>query len=116
MSRWWKPLLVVGFVAAPLVSCGGENPFQAASSGTVVDTTVAGDGMADNDFLPEGEQLSACVGAVERPNCGSSAKGGWRQYLVLGVLLLGLTFIGWRIRKGVKARDAVVNSVSAATE
>ena len=38
------------------------------------------------------------------------------QYLVLGVLLLGLTFIGWRIRKGVKERDAVVNAVSAAAE
>lgn len=105
-------LFVVGLVGSVATGCGGENPFQAAKETTT--TAASDDGTATvttNVFLPENADVSSCVGTLERPDCGSKAKGGWRQYLVFGVLIAGLGFIGWRVAKGVRARDAVVNDV-----
>lgn len=101
-------LTAVVISAAALVACGGENPFQATPDSTAIE--VDGSALANNDFIPEDQNLSACIGAVQRPECGSDAKGGWRQYLTMGVLVAGLAFIAWRISKGVRARDAVMNA------
>ena len=49
------------------------------------------------DFYPEQEDLSDCIGLVERPGCGSDARGGWRQGLVFAVVVVGLGLIAWRI-------------------
>jgi len=114
-----SPLFVAaGFVVAlGLAGCGGENPYDAArNAGDAPVTTVVadignGDTLANNDFLPEGQNVSDCVGTVERPNCGSSSKGGWRMTLVFIVLIGGLGFIGWRIALQIRARDAVVNRI-----
>ena len=57
--------------------------------------------MTDNDFLPD-RDLSECVSAVPQPGCGSKAKGGWRQALVFGVVVVGLAFVGWRITRTVR--------------
>lgn len=35
------------------------------------------------------------------------------MYLTFAVLMAGMGFIGWRIARGIRARDAVVNKVSA---
>ena len=65
------------------------------------------------DFYPEDNNLSDCVGLVEQPGCGSEARGGSGQTLVLVALVLGLGFIFWRISAGLRAnRDA--RSVEAA--
>jgi hypothetical protein len=115
MVRALSSIAVAVVLGGPLLAgCSdGPNPFQAASAST---TTVAAatdgtstDGVADNPFLPEGN-LSDCVGALERPNCGSEARGTKGTYMVFAVLILGLAFIFWRIAKGVKARDAAVNA------
>ena len=58
-----------------------------------------------NDFLPEQENIGTCIGTLERPGCGSKAKGDFRQYLTFAVLLLGMAFIGWRITIGIRQRD-----------
>ncbi len=50
-----------------------------------------------NDFLPEERNLSDCVGALERPGCGSEARGGWRQTLVFLVVAAGLVLVFGRI-------------------
>jgi hypothetical protein len=94
-----------------LGGCSGDNAFDAAKNEASASTVSIGDteGSGENVFLPEGN-LSDCVGTVERPNCGSSAKGGTGTYLTLGVLVLGLAFIFWRISIGIRKRDAVVNS------
>ena len=63
----------------------------------------------DNQYLPVRENVSDCIGAVERPDCGSEAKGGWQLALTFGVLLAGMSFIGWRVVRSVRARDAVAN-------
>ncbi len=54
--------------------------------------------------------MTECIGAVERPNCGSESKGGWRLYLTLGVLIAGMSFIGWRVVRGVRANDSAKSS------
>lgn len=98
--------------ALALSGCSdGPNPFQAAeqSATTVVDGSST-DGLGDNNFIPD-RDLSDCVGALERPNCGSAEKGTLGTYLVFLALILGVGFIMWRIARGVKARDAVVNAV-----
>jgi cbb3-type cytochrome oxidase subunit 3 len=63
--------------------------------------------VATNDLLPQNNDLSNCVGTVERANCGSDARADWHTYLVFAVLVAGLAFIFWRISKGVRAREAV---------
>ena len=67
---------------------------------------------ADNQYLPVRENVSDCIGTVERPNCGSETKGGWQQALTFGVLIAGMSFIGWRVVRSVRARDAVINGES----
>lgn len=97
-------LLAIALASA----CGGENPYDAAqtAAGTESETNNGG-GTQGNEFLPTRENVSDCIGAVERPDCGSESKGGWRMYLTFGVLIAGMSFIGWRVVRGVRARDAV---------
>jgi hypothetical protein len=56
-----------------------------------------------NPFLPEERDLTVCVGTLERPGCGSEARGGWHQNLVaiamVGGLLLVFGRIAWGIRR-----------------
>ncbi|MFZ9628241.1 MAG: hypothetical protein ACO3C1_02705 [Ilumatobacteraceae bacterium] len=99
----------LGLVTA---ACGGQNPFEAAATATTAPgATAAGTdtSVVDNVFIPEDQDLGNCVSTLPRPGCGSDARGGWRQYLTMGVLVAGLAFVGWRISIGVRARDAVVN-------
>jgi hypothetical protein len=122
MVRAWSSVAVALLLGAPLLAgCSdGPNPFQAAaqSTTTTVDANgssgTATDGVGDNVFLPEGN-ISNCVGALERPNCGSPAKGTKGTYMVFAVLILGLAFIFWRVARGVKARDAAVNGPKPTT-
>ena len=107
--RTWKAAAVLGLVGALSVGCSGPNPFQAADSTVAQDQGVTVG--TDNDFIPTEQNLSDCIGAVEKPNCGSESKGGWRMYLVFAALVLGMGVVGWRIAVGVRARDAVVNSL-----
>ena len=58
-----------------------------------------------NDLLPERDNVTDCIGTVERAGCGSKARADGHTYLVFLALAAGLTFIGWRIARGVKARD-----------
>lgn len=107
-----RALTAVAIAAASLltVGCGGQNPFEAGATATTVDPAfVDGGAVVENDFMPQEANLSDCLGSLPRPGCGSDARGGWRQYLTMGVLTAGLAFVGWRIARGVRARDAVVN-------
>lgn len=77
-------------------------------------TTIAADSgpIATNDLLPENNDLGNCVGTVESANCGSRARADGHTYLVFLALGLGLAFIGWRISRGVRARDAAHEPVA----
>ena len=50
-----------------------------------------------NEFLPEDRGLGECISAVPKPGCGSEARGGWHQTLVLLAILVGLALIVWRV-------------------
>ena len=91
-------------------ACSGENPYQSAETAASGESSSSIDGTGSNEFLPERANVSDCVGTVERPNCGSESKGGWRMYLTFGVLIAGMSFIGWRVARSVRARDVAVNN------
>ena len=55
-----------------------------------------------SDFYPEENNLSDCVGLVERPGCGSEERGGAGQTIVFVLLVIGLGIIFWRITVGVR--------------
>ena len=64
-----------------------------------------------NVFMPEQENLTTCQSlAVQRPNCGSKARGGWRQTLVFAVIATGLVLIGIRLYFSVRRRDRALNT------
>jgi hypothetical protein len=91
-------------IALPIVGCSGPNPFQAARQAPQT-SIVAKSPPVANDLLPERNDLTNCVGTVERANCGSSARADGHTYLVFLALALGMAFIGWRITRGIRARD-----------
>ena len=62
--------------------------------------------VVTNDLLPERNDVNNCIGTVEQANCGSKARAVGHTSLVFLALTLGLVFIGWRVARGVKARDA----------
>jgi hypothetical protein len=98
MSRSGPARLLVTIVAALVLAVGSGS--AAASTGT--------DGSDDptpvtvTDFYPENNDLSDCVGLVERPGCGSEARGGWRQTVTFALLAPGLGLIFWRVAVGVR--------------
>ena len=110
-------LALFGGLAMLTAGCGGQNPYQAAESansvGAGTSSNTAGTEGELNVFTPEAQNVTSCVGTLERPGCGSKSKGGWRMYLTFAVLIGGLSFVGWRIVKGVRPRDAVVDGDAA---
>jgi hypothetical protein len=54
-----------------------------------------------NPFLPDEQDLTACVGSLQRPGCGSSARGGWHQDLVAIAMVGGLVIVFGRVFWGV---------------
>lgn len=50
-----------------------------------------------NEFIPEERSIGDCISALPKPGCGSDARGGWRQGLVLLAIVAALAFIGWRV-------------------
>jgi hypothetical protein len=91
-------------VALVFVGCSGPNPFQAARQAPQT-SIVANGPPVTNDLLPERNDLTNCVGTVERANCGSNARADGHTYLVFLALAMGMAFIGWRITIGIRARD-----------
>lgn len=55
-----------------------------------------------NPFLPENRDLTDCIGALQRPGCGSEARGGWHQELVAVVMVTGLLIVFGRVAWGVR--------------
>ena len=121
MTRLSRPFAVLAFVllggvAAVVAGCSGQNPYQASESANSVSLdsgSAPAVGSEGNVFTPEDANVSSCVGTMERPDCGSKSKGGWRMYLTFAVLMSGMGFIGWRIARSIRQRDAVMNAPKA---
>jgi hypothetical protein len=86
MSRWLLAALVVALVGV-IAPAGHVGAGDAAPPDTVL----------DNEFIPDDRDLSDCISAVPQPGCGSEARSGWRQWLILAGLVGGLGFITWRV-------------------
>lgn len=121
MSRLPRPFAVLalalfGGFAVFAAGCSGQNPYQASESANSVSLNSAGASAVaseGNVFTPVDANVSSCVGTMERGDCGSKAKGGWRMYLTFAVLMSGMGFIGWRIARSIRQRDAIVNAPKA---
>ena len=79
----------------------GESPPSTTVPGTDAPTTT----MLDNPFLPEEANIGDCVSALPRPECGSKARGGWRQTLVFAAVAVAIAVIGFRLVVAVRRRD-----------
>ena len=55
-----------------------------------------------NEFLPADRSISECISAIPKPGCGSDARGGWHQAVVLLAVLVGLAVIAWRVVVGAR--------------
>ncbi len=74
----------------------------------VTDTTaprITRPPISANDFIPENQDLTTCIGVLERPGCGSESRGGWHQKFVLIALVGGLAVIFGNVVRGVRKRD-----------
>jgi hypothetical protein len=101
-------------IAAVLLSATAISAAAIPSDGhravAVTDTTVpveetASPATTDNPFLPEDANIGDCISAVPRPDCGSKARGGWRQGLVFGVVAAAVLVIGARLVIGIRRRE-----------
>jgi hypothetical protein len=79
-------------------------PLQASSTAPPATQSSTTAPTSTNDLLPDND-VTNCVGTVERANCGSRARADGHTYLVFLALAAGMTFIGWRIAHGVRARE-----------
>jgi hypothetical protein len=90
--------LLVTLVAA-LVAVTSTVPMTAHATVPPTDEPI----VTANPFLPEQQDLTDCVGLVERPGCGSESRGGLHQNLVAIVMIVGLLLVfgrvAWVIRR-----------------
>jgi hypothetical protein len=96
---------VRAFVVAALMTTLGSNVAVAGADETAPSTTMST--ATTNPFFPDDESanLTDCVGTLQRPDCGSRERGGWRQGVLFGVVVAGLVAIGTRIVIGIRRRD-----------
>jgi hypothetical protein len=94
--------IVVAVVAAVVLSSGSVA--RAAPPSDTAPPDSAGVILV-NEFLPEEANLGDCISALPRPECGSEARGGWRQAAVFGVIAVALVAIGVRLAIAVRRRD-----------
>ncbi len=70
-------------------------------------TAAAVTATTENAFFPDDTSVNItdCVSALPRPECGSRERGGWRQGAVFAAVIVGLVAIGVRLVVGVRRRD-----------
>ena len=102
--------LVVALVAPSTASASGVSPTTAPPPSDPSPTTTEVVVDEANPFLPEDRDLTPCVGTLERPGCGSTARGGWHQNLVaiamIGGLLIVFGRVAWGVRRSQNQRTA----------
>lgn len=96
-------------ISCPTAAAADAEPATKSAAGWAPVAATPDDTIPTEDttyeYFPEKRPISDCLSSLPKPNCGSEARGGWRQTAVLGAILAGLGFIGWRIvRQSRKAR------------
>lgn len=86
----------------------GPTPVSATAPPDPTPTTAAPPDtrppITDNGFFPESEDLTVCVGALERPGCGSEDRGGWHQWATFAVVIGGLAVIFGAVIRSTRRR------------
>ncbi len=105
-------LVLVAAITVPLVAAtpgdavaGNPVPTDTVPADTVPTDTVPTDTVPTdtaNPFLPEERDLTDCLGLLQRPGCGSEARGGLGQTLVAIAMVGGLVLIFGRVAWGVR--------------
>ena len=97
-------LLAATALLAALETPQASAPIDAPAAVVTVVETVDEQAPGDvptpptiNEFIPEDRSIGECISALPKPGCGSEARGGWRQSLILVAILGGLGFIAWRV-------------------
>ena len=96
--------LVVGLLV-PQVALATAPPVEPTAPATIpTDDSPTDEIVVDeaNPFLPENRDLTECIGMLQRPGCGSEARGGWHQNAVAIVMIAGLLLVFGRVAWGVR--------------
>ena len=59
----------------------------------------------DADYLDDAGRIIGSPAAGPKPQHGGE-RGGWAQFATLGFLVVGVSFIAWRIRRSMTAAQA----------
>jgi hypothetical protein len=107
ISRLLAALAVSGCVATTsLPVIAAEAPLGgSATEPTPPSPDEPGTTSLDNPYLPERANVGDCVSALPHPECGSDARGGWRQTVVFVVLIGAITIVAVRLAAGVRKRS-----------
>ncbi len=75
--------------------------------GTSIPTTVSATAPTTPPTEPQitlagGKSLTECISANPKPGCTTRRETDGHQVAVLAVLAAGITFVGWRISRGVR--------------
>jgi hypothetical protein len=92
--------MLVAALIVLVVVVGGATAAAATAEPPPPDTVPT----TENVFLPESQDLTECFSALPQPNCGSDARGGWQQTVLLVIVTLALAFIAWRIIRSSRRR------------
>ncbi len=87
--------LAAAFALAAPLPAGAASPAPAPPAAPV--TTMSA------------QELDDCVGFLERPGCGADGTDRG-QLLTLAALVGGTAFVGWRISRAVRTRDAATGA------
>jgi hypothetical protein len=83
-------VLWMSLAPAGPASATSEPATSTASSNTPPPTVY-------NEYYPDARPLSDCLSSLPKPDCGSEARGGWRQISIFGAVVVALAFIAWRV-------------------
>ena len=95
-------VLATALLFSPVALAAAEGPSTMSATSTPTTIAEPRPPVTANEFLPDDRGLGECISSIPRPGCGSDARGGWHQTLVLVVVVAGLGLIAWRIVAGAR--------------
>jgi len=110
MRRLAVIVLLTLAVLAPVPALATSGSSESGNDGVATTTTI------DNSFLDTKRDLTECLNnSIGLPDCGveptnAGDRGGALQYATFAVMILGIVFIGWRVSRAIRARDAALGS------
>ena len=103
-------MIVRHVVVAAVLALGTAAAVSACSTATspdaATDVSVDAASIGTNPFIPEDANIGDCLSSLPPPGCGTEASTSGKTLATFGVLMLGMAFIGWRVARGVRQRDA----------